>query len=89
MKNPYPYPLNYSAPPPQVAQSRTSGHHPSLFLNDPHALEDTGYIIMQALLQQMEATMCVAVLALPHLTPQLHVHKYTNLLYTHIDHCGW
>ena len=40
-------------------------------LNDPHALgEDIIYIIMRALAQWMGATMCVAVLALPHPTPQ-------------------
>ena len=40
-------------------------------LNDHHALgEGTRYIIMKVLPQQMEATMCIAVLALPHLTSQ-------------------
>ena len=74
MKNPYQDPLNYSALPPQVAQSWTNGHHPLHSLNDPHALEDTGNIIMKVLHQQMGATMCVAVLTLPHLKPQrLHV----------------
>ena len=45
---------------------------PPLSLNDPHALgEDIIYTIMQALPQQMGATMCVVVLALPHPTTQL------------------
>ena len=45
---------------------------PPLSLNDPHALrKDTGYIIMKVFPQLMGATMCVAVLALPHLTPKL------------------
>ena len=40
-------------------------------LNDPHKLkEGTIYTITQVLCQQIGATICIAVLALPHLTPQ-------------------
>ena len=47
----------------------------SIESDDPHTLgKDTGYIIMKVLPQQMGAMMCVAVLALPHLTPQLLKH---------------
>ena len=76
-----PYHLNYSAPPPQVAQFRTSGHHPPLLsLNDPHKLEeDIIYTITQALCQQIGATMCLAVLVLPHVTPQLKMTDITDI----------
>ena len=55
-----------------------------LSLNDPHALgEDIIYTIMRALAQQMGATMCVAVLALPPDTPtspRAIQHEQTNSL---------
>ena len=77
---PYPDHLNYSAPPPQVVQFGTSGHHPhvslKLGLNDPHALEeDIIYAVMQALCSQIGATMC-AVLVLPHMTPASLIDQY-------------
>ena len=66
-----PYHLNYSAPPPQV---KTSGHHFPPSLNDPHELEEgIIYAIIQALRPQIGARRNVAVLELPHLTPQLPV----------------
>ena len=63
---------DYLAPPPQVVQFRTSSHHPHLSLklglNDPHALEDIIYVIMQALCSQTGAMMCAcsSVGAPPH-----------------------
>ena len=49
-------------------------------MNDHHALgEGTGYIIMKVLPQQMGARLCVAVLALPHLTPQLHGNQWESV----------
>ena len=53
---------------------------PLLSLNDPHELEeDIIYTITQALCQQIGATMCVAVLALPHVTPQLKMTDITDI----------
>ena len=67
---PHPNQQYYSAPPPHVALLRTNGHHPLLSLNDRHVSgEDIIYTIIPAWCQQMEAVMCVVVLALPHLTP--------------------
>ena len=59
------------SPTPSIIQNKWPSPPPSL--NDPHALgEDTIYTTMRALPQKMGATMCVAVLALPHPIPQLH-----------------
>ena len=60
-------PQNQPPPPPLSPTNSPTSFNP----HDPHALgKDTGYKIMKVLPQQMGATMCVALLALPHLTPQ-------------------
>ena len=69
MMKPHPNHQYYSAPPLHITLLWTNGHHP-LSLNDPHVSgEDIIYTIIPALCQQVEAVMCIVVLALPHLTP--------------------
>ena len=65
MKNPYPDPPNYSAPPPQVAQPRTNKSLPSTIPPPQRPGEGTSYTTTPVSPQSLGATMCVAVLALP------------------------
>ena len=78
------------SPTPQVAQPRTKGHLPLPSLNDPHTSgEGTSYTTMPVSPQPMGATMCVAVLALSHPTPQLLFGMLTIIrsIYTQSSRC--